>query len=86
MDDEWSRDSQIRTYEVLGFLDFDAFGITGSGQNKGCHVKSLNDQNGYVKQRDALKHEWKIFDLDNDELLDSFYSLDALVEAGWIVD
>lgn len=85
MEENWSIESQIRTYEVLGYVDFDAFSQIHSEECRGCTLKSLDQQSGYVTRDDALKHEWNIFDIKDDHLLSSYSSLNALVDAGWVV-
>lgn len=85
MEGDWSADCKMRTFEVLGNIDFDVFSNFNLEKCKGCTMKSLDKKCGYVTKNDALNHDWKIFDSDDDHLLNSFHSLNALVEAGWVV-
>lgn len=86
MGNEWSEDIKIRTYSILESVNMEAFCISWGGQTKGCQMKSLTDQYGYVTRDDALKKEWRIFHMDTDKLLGLFESIDDLIKSGWVVD
>jgi hypothetical protein len=76
----WSDSLKSLTKEVLRELPIPSF-------MKGyCVLKSLGRKHGKISLEDAIAYRWQIKDIETDELIVSFDSLDELIDAGWVVD
>jgi len=76
----WS-DSLIQfTKDVLNELPIPAF-------MKGyCILKSIDRKYGKITLEDAIGYRYNIKNIDNDELIVKYDSLDDLLKAGWVAD
>lgn len=62
------------------------FFISYTERNNGCKMKSISGKRGYIKGEDARKRDWKIFDMESNELLISFDTIDKMIRDGWAID
>ena len=82
---EWRKDQKDLTRDILETVDVVAFTFDISGKNKGCTLDHLDGRYGYITLQDALADNYRIFDYETDELLDSYDSIDGVIEGGWKV-
>jgi hypothetical protein len=82
---EWRKDQQELTRDILERVDVVAFSFDMSGVNKGCTLDHLDGRYGYISLEDALADDWRVFDYQTDELLGTYDSIDAVIEGGWKV-
>jgi len=81
----WRKDQKELTRDILERVDVVAFSFDCSGVNKGCTLDHLDGRYGYIKLGDALAYNWRIFDYETDELLNSYDSISSIIEGGWKV-
>lgn len=77
----WSDVLQDHTRYVLDHLPISSFLRDGH-----CILKSLDRKFGKISIEDAIAYNYKIKNIDTDEILESFDTLDELIDAGWVVD
>jgi len=82
---EWSKEQQERTRDVLERVDIIAFSFSWTGEKKGCPLNHLSGRNGYITIDDALRWQWKVYDEETDELIESYNTIDDVVNDGWKV-
>lgn len=82
---EWRKDQKELTRDILDRVDVVAFSFDCSGVNKGCTLDHLDGRYGYITLKDALAYNWRIFDYETDELLNTYDSIEAIIEGGWKV-
>ena len=51
-----------------------------------CVLKYLGRKYGKISLEDAIGYRYHIKNIDTDELIVSFDSLEDLIDAGWVVD
>jgi hypothetical protein len=78
----WRKDQKELTRDILERVDVVAFSFDMSGNNKGCTLDHLDGRYGYITLEDALADHYRIFDYETDELLDSYDSIDGVIEGG----
>jgi len=78
---------KIRTREILSRVDVKEFGISinkwENYEQKGCPLVNQNGAEGYITSLNALLENWIIHDLKNDEEIQSYGTLEELLEDGW---
>lgn len=77
----WSSILIEQTKYVLNHLPISSFLRDGH-----CILKSLDRKFGKISIEDAIAYNYKIKNIDTDEILESFDTLDELIDAGWVVD
>lgn len=82
---EWREDQKELTRDILTRVDVVAFSFDISGKNKGCTLNHLDGRYGYITLQDALANKWIVFDNKTDELLETYDSIDGVIEGGWKV-
>ena len=82
---EWNEEQKDLTRDLLERVDVVAFSFDTSGVNKGCTFNHLDGRYGYITLMDALPSNWEIFDYKTDELLQTYDSIEAIIEDGWKV-
>lgn len=74
------------TRDILEKVDIVAFTVDLSGPNKGCNMVNINGRGrGYITLNDALAREWKVYDMETDELKGEFGTVEEIMDAGWKV-
>jgi hypothetical protein len=81
----WREEQKAVTRDILERVDVVAFSFDASGVNKGCTLNHLDGRYGYITLMDALSSNWKIFDYKTDVLLETYNSIEAIIEGGWKV-
>lgn len=79
-------DMREDTRNILEGVDVVAFTVDFSGYNKGCNMVNIHHQtNGYITLNDALANQWRVYDMETDELQGEFGSIEEIMDAGWKV-
>ncbi|MGJ4733691.1 hypothetical protein [Leptospira levettii] len=78
---QWSSTLQDQTRYVLEHLPISSFLRDGY-----CILKSRNHEFGRISLDDAISYQYKIKNMDVEELIYSFDTLNELIDAGWVVD
>lgn len=76
----WSESLKTLTKEVLNELPIPSF-LKGY-----CILKSANHQHGKISIQDAISYRYNIQNIESNQLIVSFESVDDLIQAGWVVD
>lgn len=82
---EWRQDQKDLTRDILERVDIVAFSFDMSGVNKGCTLNHIFGSYGYIKLQDALSNTYPIYDYETDELLDTYDTIDEVINDGWKV-
>ncbi|AEV30155.1 hypothetical protein SpiGrapes_2383 [Sphaerochaeta pleomorpha str. Grapes] len=82
---EWRKDQNALTRDILERVDSIAFSFDLSGRNKGCTLNHLDGSYGYITLQDALSGDWRVFDYTTDEVLATYNSISAVIKGGWKV-
>ena len=82
----WSKETKELTRQILDDVDIVAFGTSMNGKNKGCNMKHVDRKSGYISLNNALDYNWIIQDLETEETLGEYSSIDELLNNGWVVD
>ena len=82
---QWRKDQQDYTRQVIFNVEVVPFTVQWGGLNKGCCLDHLDGRFGYITLEDAMDCNYRVFDYKTDTLLNSYQSLDELIEDGWKV-
>ena len=84
--DQWSKEIQIQTQEILTNLQPHIFALNKQIGRKGVILKNLDDRYGYITEESCLQHHYEVRDNSTDEILESYSTIAELLKSGWVVD
>ncbi len=83
--DDWNHEERVKTRNALVSLDYDIFRSDFSKNKKGCTMKNSNGKCGYIKLKDAIIKNYKLYDSKTDLLIKFYSSIKEIIEDGWRV-